>query len=155
MYLRVQNTFLHTDNKKQCSIDLKSQKSERLYLNAKIQCVLCIINGNMSVRVYTSHCMEIDRDDLHLYLTIRDIIKISKTKKKNHKILKLPMRCQNCILSDKYFKSGAKFQETGAKFHETGAKTAHRVPNSTKRGPEFYWVTKVSGCHYLVLGLLS
>ena len=70
-------------------------------------------------------------------------------------MLKLTMRCQNCILSDKYFKSGAKFHETGAKFHETGAKTAHRVPNSTKRGPEFYRVTKVSGCHYLVPGLLS
>ena len=59
------------------------------------------------------------------------------------------------MLGDKYFKSGAKFHETGAKLHETGAKTAHRVPNSTKRAPVFYRVTKVSGCHYLAPGLHS
>ena len=59
------------------------------------------------------------------------------------------------MLGDKYFISGAKFTEMGAKFHETGAKTAHRVPNSTKRVPVFYRVTKVSGCHKLAPGLHS
>ena len=90
-----------------------------------------------------------------LYLTTRDVVKISKTPQKNLKIPKLPMRCQNCILSDNFFK--------------TGAKIWNRVPNIFKRVPKpligwqipqngrhhYYRVTKVSGFHNLAPGLHS